>query len=253
MADLADPVGSLGGRVIYQKKGKLVQVFSVPSQFLSDFLSNSKVSGNPSKTNLGALFADDNAQEQVNFEQDNWLLLVKNSPTALRKAKKQFKTEVQRTTKFFEKRYTISSRPKRKKRAIDFFQSQFHKEYPDRGKVPFHIISTKGREVWSKMSDAEKAPYMIKADEDRVRFEQEEIKWKQNNRQPPECPKSAYATFVQDQKNKGNENKSWKSLSDEAKNTYRQMAEQDKKRYSQEMQEFKTWQEQYNENILASF
>lgn len=223
-------------RLVFENKNGVLQKYRLPDSCISSLLPNPQQK--PQKSSLGHVF-------KTSKEQD-WILVVKRKNA--KKAEKTYNQQIKETGLYHSRRAALIARPKRQKRAIDYFQSEYHKN-KSTGQ-PFHEISSQGREVWTKMTTEEKQPYIKLSEIDAQRFREEQNVWSQNNRPRPVPPKTPYSLFMAEPKQPNNST-SWKKLSHEKKQLYRGKAEADKLRYEKELSEYEQWQNQVHRNILS--
>lgn len=132
--------------------------------------------------------------------------------------------------------------PHRAKRDYDYFakafQSSRRAELAAQNIQPvFAEIAKEAREAWKTMSNEEKAPYLAKAAEDKVRFEREKADHLKKNPPRPKNPRNAYNMYCRAFPDKETR-VDWKSLTPEQKLTYENSAKEDKLRYEEELKVF---------------
>jgi hypothetical protein len=140
---------------------------------------------------------------------------------------------------------TVKTRvgPKRPKRDYDYFSGVFSKsrraELAAQNIVPvFADITREARDAWKTMSSEEKAPYMAKAAEDRIRYEKEKNEYNQKNPPRPKNPRNAYNVFCQEYPDKATR-PDWKTWDAQLKVPFEAKAAEDKLRYEKELDVFR--------------
>lgn len=140
-------------------------------------------------------------------------------------------------------------RPKRPKRAIDFFVSDFHKNRRrveggagKKGSTGFADINAEAIDRWRGMNAGEKAKYFALAEKEKQRYQEETAAYRAlypPERKPPKRRLSAYNIYCRANKTVAGHN--WKTLTPEEKAHFNALSEQDKLRYDEEVADFKAW------------
>lgn len=133
--------------------------------------------------------------------------------------------------------------PKRPKRDYDYFAGVFQQsrraELKAQNIVPvFADITREARDAWKTMSSEEKAPYLAKAADDRVRYEKEKTEYSQKNPPRPKNPRNPYNIFCQEYPDKTTR-PDWKTWDAQLKVPFEAKAAEDKLRYEKELDVFR--------------
>jgi len=145
--------------------------------------------------------------------------------------------------------------PKRAKLPQNFFSRDFIKEKKaelrSQGKeYKFQEITKAAHETWNKLSTEEKQPYIEMAKLDKLRYEKENHEWLEKNPPKPKNKRSAYSLFCSDHPD-SKTRPNWKELDEKEKQVYKERAEQDAKRYAEELEKFRTHCDQAGKDFEA--
>jgi hypothetical protein len=236
---------------VYEQNNGLLNVYKVPESLVDRVVNAEKYNKAHEKISIGNLHRSKSGTGNQNEFEGDWVLILKGTKVASRKANKIFRDKVSKTSAFYHRRDMLCSRPKRKKRPVDYFQSQYHKGHKEKhGSSPFHEVSSAGRAIWAQMSEGQRLQYVEMAKIDGVRFEEEQAKWLENNKIFPLPPKSPYSLFISEQK--GVDGKlNWKALDQKQKQGYRAMSERDKIRFDKEKEDYALWQQAVHAKLLV--
>jgi len=133
--------------------------------------------------------------------------------------------------------------PKRPKKALDFYSSVFQKsrraELLAQNITPvFGLLGSEARASWNSMTTEQKAPYTVKAEEDRLRYETEKKDYNRKNPPRPKNPRNAYNIFCQEYPDKTTR-PDWKTQEAQFKEPFEAKAKEDKVRYEKELDTFR--------------
>lgn len=225
-------------RLVFEHKNGVLHKYNLPDSCVGSLLPDPQQK--PVRSSLGHVF-------KCPTEDNDWILVVKRKNA--KRAEKTYSKQIKETGLYHARRSALATRPKRQKRAIDFFQREYHKTKKE--DQPFHEVSSQGRSVWTNMSTADKQPYINLSELDAQRFRDEEKVWAQNNRPRPAPPKTPYSLFMAEPKPANSSCTSWKKLGNDKKQLYRDKAETDKLRYEKELKEYDEWQKKIHFQILG--
>lgn len=173
------------------------------------------------------------------FNNDYLLVIPQNETSAVRRATRMLQYAVKESDSKLKKFKQKLSVPKKAKRPIDFFQSEYHKSQKGSDK-PFYEISKDARQAWKTMNAADKKKYEEMGEAEIARYDKEMADWRKKHRSPPKKARQTYSLYVQHMK-KQDKVPVWKSLSEKEREVYRDMAAKDKQRYQNELISYNNW------------
>jgi len=145
-------------------------------------------------------------------------------------------------------RVVLEKAPKRAKRSYDYFATEFQRrrrvELAEKNLRPNFIeISQETRVAWNAMPDEAKVPFEIKAQQDKIRYQNEYKAYRVRNPEKPKRPRTAYNLYcIKHTLNSKKETAAnWRNLGEEKKKKFTEASEQDKERYRRELEVYSAW------------
>jgi hypothetical protein len=132
--------------------------------------------------------------------------------------------------------------PKLHKRGNHFFAKDFNASRGQELKAQglerkFGEVNKECREAWNNMTAEQKQPYMALEAADRKRYEEEKAIFDKKNPEAPKKARNAYTMFSS--VTPKTDRAGWNDMTEEQKQPFQVLAEQDKVRYEQEITVFK--------------